>query len=45
MAPNHRTELIRTFSVSCPMVNDFDEALDPTMWPSKGPAIRDEEAG
>ena len=42
MAPNHRAELIRTFSVSCPMINDFDEALDPTMWLSKGPAIRDE---
>ena len=42
MAPEHREEVSRQFTVSCPMVNDFDEALDPTMWLSKGPAIRDE---
>lgn len=42
MAPDHQQELIRNFTVSCPMVNDFDEALDPAMWLSKGPAIRDE---
>ena len=42
ISPNVRVEETRRFSVNCPMMNDFDEPLDPTQWLAKGPAIRDE---
>ncbi len=41
IAPDHRVESLRRFTVSCPMENEFDQPLDPTMWVARGPAIRD----
>ena len=42
VAPDLRAEQRLTFTVSCEMVNEFNEPLDPTMWVARGPAIRDE---